>query len=69
MDIVSDKDKEAVTWGMEDTLLNLGMAATAALGGFIAQERGFSVLFYIAGSLNLIGALIPLVAYDRIKKR
>lgn len=64
-----DKHKEAMTWGIEDTLLNLGMAATAALGGFIAQERGFNVLFYIAGSLNLVGALIPLIAYDRIKKR
>lgn len=64
-----DKNKEGITWGIEDTVLNIGMAATAALGGFMAYEFGFAVLFYIAGGLSLIGAFIPLVAYDKIRKR
>lgn len=64
-----DKDKAAITWSIEDTMLNLGMAATAALGGFIAQEISFSSLFFIAGGINLIGAFIPLIAYDKIKKK
>lgn len=53
-----DKNKETIEWGIYDAVTFIGMASTAALGGFIASYYGFSLLFVLSGIVNFIG-IIP----------
>lgn len=57
-----DKNKEVMEWGMYDAIVLVGMALAAALGGFIAKEYGFQILFFLASAINLLGAL-PYILY------
>lgn len=59
-----DKNKETTEWGINDAVTFIGMASTAALGGFIAGQYGFFVLFILAAILNLLGVL-PYLLYIR----
>lgn len=59
-----DKNKEATEWGIYDATVFMGMALSAALGGFIASAYGFSILFIIATAVNLLG-IIPYFLYLR----
>lgn len=52
-----DKEKAAFEWSLYDVLLGIGMAATAAAGGFLAEKFGFNIIFIIIGSATLLGAL------------
>ncbi|NCS32086.1 MFS transporter [bacterium] len=52
-----DKGKESTEWGVYDAVSMGGMALTAMLGGYVAQEYGFNVLFVVAGFLILLGAM------------
>lgn len=59
-----DKNKETTEWGIYDAVTFIGMASTAALGGFIASQYGFNFLFVIAAIVNFIG-IIPYLLYIR----
>lgn len=52
-----DKNKETAQWGIYDAVIFIGMALAAALGGFIAKDYGFKIVFYIAAVINLAGVL------------
>jgi MFS family permease len=52
-----DKNKEASEWSLNDAICALAMALATALGGFIAAEYGFHLLFLIAGTVNLLSVL------------
>lgn len=57
-----DKDKEPTEWSLYDAVTFLGMALATALGGFIAGQYGFTLLFFLAGITNLLG-IIPYLLY------
>jgi len=61
-----DKNKETTEWGMYDAVTFVGMASTAALGGFIASQYGFNFLFVIASVVNFLG-ILPYLLYIRYK--
>jgi predicted MFS family arabinose efflux permease len=61
-----DKNKETTEWGIYDAVTFVGMASTAALGGFIASSYGFNFLFVIAAIVNFIG-ILPYLLYIRHK--
>lgn len=63
-----DKNKEPFEWGLMDAAVFLGMAVTAVVGGFIAQNYGFKYLFFLAAGLNTLGILPYLVFIKYIKK-
>jgi MFS family permease len=52
-----DKDKEAMEWSVTDAVVLIGMALSAALGGFIAETYGFSVLFRTAAVVMWLSTL------------
>ncbi len=64
-----DKHKEAFEWSMYDVLLGLGMAAAAAIGGFLADQLGFNALFNVAAVFTLSGAVLLLMIRKKIYKR
>lgn len=61
-----DKNKETTEWGIYDAVTFIGMASTAALGGFIASAYGFNFLFILAAAVNFLG-ILPYLLYIRYK--
>lgn len=49
-----DKNKEATEWSIYDATSFIAMALATALGGFIAANYGFKLLFLIASLVNLL---------------
>ncbi len=52
-----DKKRETSEWGIHDAAVFLGMAFSAAIGGLIADNYGFSVVFFLAAGVNALGIL------------
>ncbi len=61
-----DKHKEALEWSLYDVLLGIGMAGSAALGGFLATVYGFHLVFNLAGISTIAGALLLLTIKNKI---
>lgn len=57
-----DKNKEALEWSMQDTVVIGGTALAASLGGFIVTEYGFQVLFILASIICILG-ILPYLLY------
>lgn len=64
-----DKHKEALEWSLYDVLLGIGMAGSAALGGFLATVYGFGLVFNLAGISTIAGALLLLSLKNKICRR
>lgn len=64
-----DKGKEAFEWGLDSTVLGIGMGITGAIGGILVSQFGFNLVFVIVGILGLLGALLPLLIYKDIMPR
>jgi MFS family permease len=62
-----DKDKEATEYGVADAISFVCMALATALGGFVANEYGFSLLFLLAAFMNTL-SLIPYFLILRLPK-
>ena len=62
-----DKNKEVPTWGAYHMVTLTGMGVATSIGGFVANEFGFRVLFALASAVNFLG-ILPYVLYDREHK-
>jgi MFS family permease len=50
-----DGEKAGYEWGIYDTVVSLGIATTATLGAFIADQYSFRFLFVIVSIFSFIG--------------
>jgi len=64
-----DKGKEAFEWSTNSTLIGIGAAISGALGGIIAAEFGFNILFLGAGVFALASAFLPFSVYKMLKTK
>lgn len=64
-----DKGKEGFEWSLYDVLLGIGMAASAALGGFIASIYSFNTLFILVAAITFIGSLLLFIIRNKIYKK
>ena len=62
-----DKNHEGVEWGVYQTFVDLGSAAAATIGGFIAYRFGFSLLFMLVSLLIFLGSMFLLGVYKNVK--
>jgi len=62
-----DGGKEGFEWSIEHVSFSVGSGITGALGGIIVASLGFNVAFIITGILALMGGLLPLIIYNRVK--
>jgi len=62
-----DKNKESQEWSIVDSTSLVGMALAGALGGFIANHYGFTILFQIASITNLL-SIVPYLSFIRKNK-
>lgn len=63
-----DKKHEGLEWGIFQTLMDISLAASAFLGGFLVSSFGWAVLMIIRSSLYLTGALFIVGIYKKMKK-
>ncbi len=62
-----DKNKEVAEWSMYDGFVFMGMAMAATIGGFVAHGYGFTFLFYLVATTNLL-SIIPYILYAKKRK-
>ncbi|OGH42203.1 MAG: hypothetical protein A3H79_04435 [Candidatus Levybacteria bacterium RIFCSPLOWO2_02_FULL_36_8b] len=62
-----DKNKEVTEWSIYDGFVFMGMAMSAAIGGFVANRYGFDFLFYLVATTNLL-SIIPYILYAKKRK-
>lgn len=62
-----DKDKEGIEWGVYNTLIDLGGALAASIGGFVASRFGFFPLFVIISIVMLVGVLLFTLVYKDMR--
>ncbi len=55
-----DKKEEGFEWSLYDVLVSIGMALTAAIGGYIAQRYGFHLVFFVVGTLTILSGFVIL---------
>lgn len=65
----ADKGKEAMEGAMESTAMGIGAGVTGALGGILVSVFDFKMLFILVGIVVIVGGLIPILFYKRIKER
>ncbi len=63
-----DKDKEGLEWGVYQTLIDMGMAGSASLGGFLAYRFGFAPLFAVISIISFFGTLFLLGVYHDMRE-
>ena len=63
-----EEGRESFIWGLHSTTTEMSAAATAALGGFLADKLGFDSLFLVSGAVAVLGALALIVVYPEISK-
>ncbi len=61
-----DKGKEAFEWSLESTAIGLGAGITGAIGGVLASQFGFNLVFISASLLALAGSLLLLAIRKNI---
>jgi len=62
-----DKNREAFEWSLYDVFLGIGMAGAAAIGGFVANQYGFNMIFYIAAAATFFGATMLFMLRKEIR--
>jgi MFS family permease len=63
-----DKNKEAMEWSFLDAGVFFCMALASTLGGFIAHQYGFKILFVISAVINILG-ILPYILYAKSVKK
>lgn len=61
------KSLASQTWGTYDAVTFTGMGIATALGGIIANQFGFQVLFIISSVVNILG-ILPYLYYSERHK-
>ena len=64
-----DKDDVALEWSVYNTVTDVGGAATASIGGLIAQTFGFHALFVTTGLVMCFGSVLLLTVAHAFKIR
>jgi predicted MFS family arabinose efflux permease len=63
-----DKDREGTEWGVYYTLLDLGSAALAVIGGYIVTFYGFYNLIIVMSIISILGSLLLIPIKYSLKK-
>ncbi|MBI2588079.1 MFS transporter [Candidatus Azambacteria bacterium] len=64
-----DKAREGFDWSVANVTASLSAAGAGFLSGWIADAYGFRQLFFVAGIVYFIGAVILVLLYPYVKPR
>ncbi len=62
-----DKLQENVEWSLDSIAIGVGAAASAALGGLLAEKFGFQFVFLLGGMLAIYGAIQQIRIFRDLK--
>lgn len=62
-----DKEHEGIEWGIYQTFVDLGGAAAASLGGFLAYKFGFNLLFVLVSLISFVGSFFLVGIYRKMR--
>ncbi len=63
-----DKNRESFEWSLYSTLVSIGTAVSAVVGGALAQYVGFIATFVCVGIMSLVGCFILMYLRSQEKK-
>lgn len=63
-----DKHIEAEEWGLYSSMVGIGTALAAALGGFLVEKFGFRFLYLIVGSISTFGTSFLFFVYQDLRR-
>lgn len=63
-----EEGKESFAWSLAATTTEFGSAATAAIGGVLADRFGFGPVFMLVGIVGLLGTLLLFLFYPEVTK-
>ncbi len=52
-------------WSVYDTVINFGVAAAAALGGYFAEQFSFEALFLVVAAISLVGTSFLIMIFQQ----
>lgn len=61
-----DKHRESSEWTLHSNAIGLGYAATAAVGGVLADRFGFRVIFLLVSAVSFLGTVALLFIKDQM---
>ncbi|KKW45176.1 MAG: hypothetical protein UY96_C0030G0005 [Parcubacteria group bacterium GW2011_GWB1_56_8] len=61
-----DRDRVSFDWALDSTAVGVSAGASGFLGGVIAQNFGFSVVFILGGLFTAVSALVLLAVPDLV---
>jgi len=64
-----DKLHENIEWSFESIAIGIATAASAAIGGVMANRFGFQVVFIVAGFLAFFGIFQQIKIFNDLKKK
>ena len=64
-----DKLHENIEWSFESVAIGIATAASAAIGGILANKFGFQVVFVIAGTLAFFSIFQQIKIYKDLKEK
>ena len=62
-----DKGKEATEWGLDATLVGLGVGISGAIGGWAVTHFGFNPVFITVGIFGIVGTILLLGLKNEIR--
>jgi len=63
-----DKGRESTEWGIDATVVSIGSAASAIIGGWIVMRFGYTMVFSLVGILGLLGSAALLFIKNDLDK-
>ena len=64
-----DKGREAFDWSVRVALVGVGIGVASALGGIVAYNFGFNLLFIGIGIFILLSAFLPLLILKKMRPK
>ena len=61
----TNQEKAGYEWSVYDTVISLGTAASAAIGGILAEQFTFRNLFLIVAGLSIIGTAFIIMIFKQ----
>lgn len=65
----AEKEREGSQWALYATVIGIGTAISAAIGGVIGEKYGFTLVFWIVFAMSVIGTISLIGIYEPLRIR
>lgn len=65
----AEKEREGSQWALYATVIGIGTAFSAAMGGIIGEKYGFELVFWLVFAMSLVGTVSLVGIYEPLRIR